>query len=288
MPIPNINREKIEQALHKFDRQQRGEWVGWELNRQHKYALLWQGKRYPIKEVIRLAAGTDDFFGGPEANNYLTKRGFEIIALDSIRKTDEILSSLLQEIQQKKGLNDLVEAANFLLYEAKNEIEGRATFFTELNDLLRRQPFDFLDLKLVILQKNNDILRGHISLQAQLNAFFKPETASRTEELIRNFIGDLAQIPEASQIDSFVDEAASLAFHDPQNHPKKDNAALFASVLLTAIFPNDFVDFRQNRWSEFAKNFALETAPADARYGELLRWGGRVAQQFAILTCIMK
>lgn len=52
-----------------------------------RYDLLYDGQRYPPKYVVsianRYANGIElssyDFGGGPEANNFLRERGFEII-----------------------------------------------------------------------------------------------------------------------------------------------------------------------------------------------------------------
>lgn len=79
MPIPDVDRETIEQALRDFDDQKRDKWLDWESDRNYRYAILWQGRRYPVKEIIRMATGADEFWGGRESNRYMEARGFEVI-----------------------------------------------------------------------------------------------------------------------------------------------------------------------------------------------------------------
>ncbi len=280
MPISDVDPKTIEQALHDFDVHKRKNWEGWEANQQHRYAILWKSRSYPVKEIIRMATDADEFWGGPESNEYLKKRGFVITSLDSIRKTDEILQRLLQEIKKARGCLDLRAAASILKDESSNEIEGRFTFFNELNSLLRRAPLSLPALKEVVQQRDNDLLGGHGALRAQLNAFFRTDIEDQTEKLIRDLLGDFSKPPTTDQINTFVNEAASLAFHDSKKHPQNANAALFVSILLTAAFPADFVDFRQNRWRNFADTFILDTFSTQANYGEMLRWAGHIAQQF--------
>jgi hypothetical protein len=58
---------------------------------------------------------------------------------------------------------------------------------------------------------------------------------------------------------------------------------LFVSVLLTAVFPEHFVDYRRGRWEAFAEDFELEQFPKTGSPGDALYWAGRVAKQFASL-----
>ena len=76
--IPDVNASKIEQAIQDF--KSRPEWSNWESNRTHQYAILWQGQRYPVKEIIRMATGVTNFVS-TQARVYLQKRGFQIVSL---------------------------------------------------------------------------------------------------------------------------------------------------------------------------------------------------------------
>lgn len=77
--------EDILKALGKFDQDYRSnpEWVDWENKQNHKYAIRYQERLYPVKQIISLATGdpVNAFSGGSEANNYLKAKGFEIVDL---------------------------------------------------------------------------------------------------------------------------------------------------------------------------------------------------------------
>ncbi len=59
MSIPDLSREVILEALESFDRELREsqEWQGWEQKGSYKYAISHEGKLYPPKKIISLAAG---------------------------------------------------------------------------------------------------------------------------------------------------------------------------------------------------------------------------------------
>ncbi len=84
-PLPNVPREELIRAIELFDSEYRhtDEWTGWEEKANHKYAISYNGRRYPVKAVIRLATGAPSitFSGGYEANTYVQKRGFSVVSL---------------------------------------------------------------------------------------------------------------------------------------------------------------------------------------------------------------
>ena len=95
MAIPEVDRDKIIEALNEFDDSLRNtiDWQGWEERSYQKYAILFEEKLYPPKKIISMATGTSvkEFSGGYQTNSYLEKRGFEIITLDEGNGDDGIL-----------------------------------------------------------------------------------------------------------------------------------------------------------------------------------------------------
>ena len=83
--IPDVSREVLRGAMEEFDKELRDieEWFGWEQRGTHKYAITHEGRRYPVKQIIRMATGETDFSGGYEANSYVSKRGFSVVALQN-------------------------------------------------------------------------------------------------------------------------------------------------------------------------------------------------------------
>jgi hypothetical protein len=82
--IPPVPKEALIVAMERFDAEfrQQTRWQRWP-TRADKFALVHDGKRYPVKFIISLAtgAGVHTFSGGQEANGYVTKRGLTIVDL---------------------------------------------------------------------------------------------------------------------------------------------------------------------------------------------------------------
>jgi hypothetical protein len=75
--IPESTRETVLSAMDRFDSELRetATWSGWEQNQVHKYAIEWEGRRYPVKEIVSLATGApvSSFSGCKEPNVFPTK-----------------------------------------------------------------------------------------------------------------------------------------------------------------------------------------------------------------------
>jgi len=103
--IPDVSRTKLLQAIKEYDTSLRDtpEWANWESKDTYKYAIVHDDKRYPVKQIIRMATGATDFSGGEEANNYVTKRGLSIVPLEnaSAEKDSLGLRDRLEEILAK-------------------------------------------------------------------------------------------------------------------------------------------------------------------------------------------
>ncbi|WP_085676068.1 MULTISPECIES: HNH endonuclease signature motif containing protein [unclassified Pseudomonas] len=87
MAIKSVPKERIDEAMQEFDRDFRGrrEWLGWETNLAHRYAIDAGGTSYPAKKIISIATGiaVSQFSGGNPTNRYLEKRGFTVVELQS-------------------------------------------------------------------------------------------------------------------------------------------------------------------------------------------------------------
>jgi 5-methylcytosine-specific restriction protein A len=88
MAIPPLTSDQIRTAMQKFDAEHRGidEWVDWEENKNHIYAISDGGKLYPVKQIVSLASGVPraDFTGGVaswDANKPVAGLGFKIVSL---------------------------------------------------------------------------------------------------------------------------------------------------------------------------------------------------------------
>ena len=88
MAIPDTSYEDLLGAMRLFDSRDRGtgEWVDWEKNRAHRFAIEHEGRRYPVKMIVALATGAsrDSFSGGMEpgqAGWYAAKQGLNVVPL---------------------------------------------------------------------------------------------------------------------------------------------------------------------------------------------------------------
>lgn len=83
--LPDRSAENILSAMVSFDKEHRAspEWLCWEENKAHKYAILHNSRIYPVKKIISLATGVpvSEFSGGREANGYVEGRGFKVVSL---------------------------------------------------------------------------------------------------------------------------------------------------------------------------------------------------------------
>ncbi len=83
--IPETSREQLTEAVNRFDRELRDSltWQGWQEKLSQRWALQHDGKLYPPKQIISLAAGVpvSQFSGGSETNEFLERHGFTVIAL---------------------------------------------------------------------------------------------------------------------------------------------------------------------------------------------------------------
>jgi MoxR-like ATPase len=129
MVLPHVAAALIDEALARFDQEDRAlpKWKGWEERKSYKHAIVKDGRLYPPKEILALATGlpVSEFSGGPEANNYLVQRGFQIEAL-----------RLPTQSQVEAALHDLIISKAPEAIEPADAYEILADHF-ELPDRLR-------------------------------------------------------------------------------------------------------------------------------------------------------
>lgn len=110
MAIKAVSKEAIVKAMQVFDTELRhqSEWMNWEQNQSHRYAIDAAGTLYPAKKIVSLATGTpvSQFIGGHQTNSYLEKRGFVVNELP--RDADQLV------LQFQLGA----------IYDRKTEING--------------------------------------------------------------------------------------------------------------------------------------------------------------------
>src|SRR4051812_15952100 len=85
--IPATSGDAIIAAMTRFDTDLRGtpDWDGWEHAHPHKYAVLYEGRQYPVKQIISMATNIShsSFKGGDESKSYLQTYGFSVVPLQN-------------------------------------------------------------------------------------------------------------------------------------------------------------------------------------------------------------
>jgi MrcB-like, N-terminal domain/EVE domain/AAA domain (dynein-related subfamily) len=100
--IPETTKEALLEAMERFDREARdnSEWKGWEAKQSHKYAIEYEGRRYPVKKIVSLATNTPvgSFSGGDEANGVVEKLGLHVSKLHEAEQGEASIQQQLQGI----------------------------------------------------------------------------------------------------------------------------------------------------------------------------------------------
>ena len=131
--LPDKSRNEILKAIYQFDRdfRNRKDWLNWEKNENQFYAIEYNNRRYPVKKIISLTTGVpvSEFIGGKPSNNYIRKRGFEVVDIREDIKEKNIrvfLAPASNETSQTHMKDSLTpgkqykELASFLSDEGKS------------------------------------------------------------------------------------------------------------------------------------------------------------------------
>ncbi|MBX0330820.1 EVE domain-containing protein [Oscillochloris sp. ZM17-4] len=80
--LDRVRREDVEAACTTFDAERRDmpSWENWEHDPTYRYVISWEGQRYPVKEIVRIATGATQF-NSSQARRILDRLGFAIETL---------------------------------------------------------------------------------------------------------------------------------------------------------------------------------------------------------------
>ena len=164
------------------------------------------------------------------------------------------------------------------LDDKDREIENREIWYPELALLLRRENWTISEFKEIAKQCYT--LRGPF-FPIRLNRLLEHEHEAKSAISILT-----QEIPDnsnecAERINKFVVTARLLGFTRPDNKPDNAGAALLASVLLTALYPWKFVDYRTERWYKFADLLTYPKLSLDVSYGEKIVWASDFAKEIS-------
>ena len=157
----------------------------------------------------------------------------------------------------------------------KHEVANRLESYPALGRAASRNPVDIHEFgeaakKCWALAERFDSIR--------LTEFAThPGSAQAIVDLVTDFPDD--ERNAAERIDNFMKESGSLGYTDPKTgNLNASSAGLLTSTILTAVFPDRFVDFRQNRWKDFADELEHKLFPTPSpTYGEMIVRSGQFA-----------
>lgn len=160
------------------------------------------------------------------------------------------------------------------LYLGEGEVKNRLEYYPRLATTIRATTFE--------LQPFSEAARacwalGGRFLQVRMNAFLKNQDVA---DAIQRLVSDFPVPDDAAtkRINSFIEFSTDAGFEDPTGGKDRSGAALLTSVILTAIFPERFVDYRQSRWQKLAQQVGCARPPNFKDYGSKLLWAGALAR----------
>jgi 5-methylcytosine-specific restriction enzyme B len=93
----NITKEDIIKVLEEFDRRypDTNDYENWLYGNQYKFALIYNGKKYPPKYILSKVSGisTDEFSGGPNTNRIFESLGFQIESKTQSENEQQMIGS---------------------------------------------------------------------------------------------------------------------------------------------------------------------------------------------------
>ncbi len=165
------------------------------------------------------------------------------------------------------------EAAKWIgLWEAKNRLDTYPSVYAALSTF----PIDIRQF--VDIACNECWVLGRYDI-IRFNTFIK--SGDSAAAAIQNLADDFPYNTDAAvkRIDDFVADAIDLGYTKPDGSSDWAGATLLASLILTALYPNRFVDYRRDRWKRLAKALDYEQFPTGTTHGARLAWASQFAKK---------
>ena len=160
---------------------------------------------------------------------------------------DEGFKSFLGQLATRNQMS-VEQVAKYLkdgtgLKDGGSEIGNRLQVLPEISALLNNAPINLSALrkacmKLWVFKVRSDAM--------WLNAFLSSHAA---QQAISDLLDENTTIDEVERIDRFVNIAVQNGYTSKKGKKDAAGAAQLASVLLSAVMPERFVDYRDSRWN---------------------------------------
>lgn len=173
-----------------------------------------------------------------------------------------------------KDWNTTIEQVALLIDKDYQEIPNRERYYPKIAALLKSPEWQISQLaeiarKCYVLGDRFDGIR--------FNRFVND--GQQAEEAIHELVNEfpINEIEIVERINGFIATAVKIGYSTPEKTFDWAGAGCLASLFLSAMWPDRFVDFRQNRWAEFARLLGYPLLDVKATYGEKILWAGRFA-----------
>ena len=156
---------------------------------------------------------------------------------------DKGLATFLHQFAEKNNISvdDLVSYLREEEDSEENEITNRINALSEIQSILLAKPLDLTKLKKTLPKLWIFVSQSDGSRQS---TFFNSDHAA---QLIEDLLNDDTQ-DHTDQIDRFITDAIAVGYTD-RNQSDSSGAVQFASGLLSARWPERYVDYRGSRWN---------------------------------------
>jgi len=194
---------------------------------------------------------------------------------------EKSLGEFLDQTKKLKGLSSRQAAAQYIVKgEDWGEVANRQRAFEEIAILLANPDIDMPALKRCL--HASKILPPHSSFGSMMNDFFN---ASGAKKWLSQFDPSII-FSDAEELDKLVEQLVDLGFKDRDGNKKLSEAAFFLSIILSSVYPQDFMEFRHSRLSKLAREF--KEPDFQGGYGEKLLQAKTFYQKIVATTVFIE
>ena len=194
-----------------------------------------------------------------------------------VTTTEERFREFLTRLAEKQQC-DLPTAAHQLIEHEWGEVNERFGFYPAMRKALTAQPLEIVAVRECVNILGKMIRGGHASFRGRVKDFLASDVAV---ESLKGLIGDSNTPPPVERIDTFIESLFDKGFRNRRGNQSGGDAAYFTSVILTSVFPDNFVECRINRWHWMAEQFDLPMATEQDSYGTRLATAAAAAKQLS-------
>ncbi|HBC29709.1 MAG TPA: hypothetical protein DC024_00475 [Clostridiales bacterium] len=303
MTIPEKSREQVIEALRKFDRELRNtpQWEGWEEKLNFKYALSYEDRIYPVKEIIRLATkGFTSFSGGPEANDYLKKRGFTVeplreddleldekINLDKLNKALQSFAKFRKEKEEQylgQERNYKLEILGYLQGIFSTLISDPEKSKNKLRDLMAAENVD-----ISLVRNLNNLLGNRFTtpIRDDFRVFLESIDAALYKNLFSNLFDEEEDIKKRFwEFRMSINELYSQFYNDGRFSAQKKSkpvfSAVFTAILLAGYNHGQYTLYKASEYTTFLEYLEVPVpGSVEDRY-KLFLEASRFIKEYAV------